>query len=504
MTKEIAGSILPKRAPSLVVQATDGVAPKNVANELQNGGNLTSRATGLGGLILLIALADFLFWGFRPGATLGIFAIAVFVVAAAQYGTLKYLMKPALLMGLAILPILEHVQSLSVVILLTGAICSLAWLRVARKGGVELIVASAMKLIASIPFSGMTMVVTTFRNLRDQWLGNRSSERSRSATFLRNWSLPIGGSLVLGSLLFSANPVLEQAALQLFQLEMNIVTLLERVMFWGGMGLLIWPLLNAQEPKTATSITVPAFDHQFGLNGGSVLRALIVFNLFLGVQTTLDFSILFGNAALPDGMTYATYAHRGAYPLMVTAMLAGIFSITARPFLKDHTALKSLLILWVTQNVVLTFTAAMRLNLYVAEYGLTYLRTHALIGMALIAIGLVIVLWHVLREKSSLVLVSRLAALGFATLYLCSFVNFASIIAKDMITRAADTSNVTSADWDYLCQLGPTATKSVTRGLAANPAVIPPTNLRSCFQQHSMPSNWREMDFRTARTHVVF
>jgi hypothetical protein len=38
---------------------------------------------------------------------------------------------------------------------------------------------------------------------------------------------------------------------------------------------------------------------------------------------------LWGSATLPDGLTYADYAHRGAYPLIVTALLAGWFAIVA-------------------------------------------------------------------------------------------------------------------------------------------------------------------------------
>ena len=47
------------------------------------------------------------------------------------------------------------------------------------------------------------------------------------------------------------------------------------------------------------------------------------------VQTVLDAAYLWGGVALPDGMTYASYAHRGAYPLIVTALLAAGFVLAA-------------------------------------------------------------------------------------------------------------------------------------------------------------------------------
>lgn len=120
--------------------------------------------------------------------------------------------------------------------------------------------------------------------------------------------------------------------------------------------------------------------------------------------------------------------------------------------------------------------------------------------MALIAIGLVVVLWHVVRERSSTVLMLRLLALGMGTLYICAFVNFARLIAKDAMRRAADAEGAVTVDWTYLCDLGPTAAKAVAQGLAANPLIIAPTDLKLCLHREGGPSNWREMDLRSART----
>jgi hypothetical protein len=61
----------------------------------------------------------------------------------------------------------------------------------------------------------------------------------------------------------------------------------------------------------------------------AILRSLVLFNLLFAVQTILDLIYLRGGVALPDGMTYATYAHRGAYPLMLTALLAAGFVLVA-------------------------------------------------------------------------------------------------------------------------------------------------------------------------------
>ncbi|MCF2903855.1 DUF4173 domain-containing protein [Octadecabacter sp. CECT 8868] len=496
MTKTLSGPNVPQTATEIEGHETNRVNPPI---DTQNPCRSNFDVSGIFGFVLLVAFADFLFWGYKPGATLGLFAIAVFMAAAVRHGSLDGLAKPALLMGFSTLPVLEHVQALSVSILLIGGVCSLAWLSVGQKDAPEWIAAAVLKLIAFIPLAGLNASIASVQRLRAMWNTNAHSAASGSTIFWRNWSLPLGGTLVLGSLLLNANPVLERFVLQLFQFDLDLVKTIQRILLWSGVGLVVWPLLNAPKPSAPRSIALPITGHQFGLNGGSVLRALIVFNGFLTIQTTLDFSILLGNASLPEGMSYATYAHRGAYPLMVTAILAGGFAIAAHPFLKEHAALRPLLILWVGQNVILTSTAAMRLNLYIAEYGLTYLRTYALIWMALIAIGLTTVLWHVFRERAATVLVLRLMALGIGALYFCAFVNFAGIIATDALKRAGNAEGAVSVDWEYLCDLGQTAANAIAKGLAANPLIVAPTDLQSCLGQGGGPSNWRELDFRSAR-----
>ena len=451
------------------------------------------------GLILLVVLADFLFWGYRPGVSLGLFAVAVFAVAALRKKSGRRVIKPALLMVFSTLPILEHVQALSVGILMIGGLCSIAWLYASQNRGVGWIISGAVKLAAFLPLGGIKACLTALRNLRARsgLVGGHHGIGSKA--FWLRWSLPIGGSLILGSLLLSANPVLETAVLKIFQFDLDIANTAPRNMLWGGICLLIWPLLNPPAPQSPISVSLPRTNMKFGLNGASVLRSLIVFNIILGVQSMLDISILLGNGALPEGMTYATYAHRGAYPLMVTAVLAGIFAVASRPYLQEHNALQPLLILWVGQNIMLSFSAMLRLDLYIGEYGLTYLRTYASIWIGLVGVGLVVVLWHVWRERPSVLLVARLAAMGFGTLYLSAFINFAGIIASTTLARGTETESV---DWLYLCQLGPTAERAVVQGLMADPTLRPPLGFRNCFAGGFRNFNWRETDFRRVRSNV--
>ncbi|MFY2822861.1 DUF4173 domain-containing protein [Ruegeria sp. MALMAid1280] len=454
-------------------------------------------------LILLVLLGDYLFWGYWPGLSLALFTWGIFV--AVRFGSparSRLLVSEGVLL-LATLPVLEHVQLLSLVFLVTGLLGSVALLRVppelkARESLLWL-ASAVFGLIKRVPTAGVLACVTQIRDWRTRAASHSSSSGTSVRTFLRNWAFPLGGVMILSALLISANPVLEHMLVRMLRVDFDLLVFVRRAMFWIGLALLIWPVLTAPAPDEAIALTLPELGAPRFLNAGSVFRALVLFNLMLALQSVLDFSILFGGASLPDGMSYATYAHRGAYPLLATALLAGGFALAARPFSERNPALKSMLLLWLAQNVLLTLSAAFRLDLYIDFYGLTYLRVHAVIWMGLVAIGLAMVAWQVQRGRSSAWLMLRVAALGAGTLYACAFINFAALIATDTLSRAADSDINIPTDWLYLCSLGHTAAKAMSTQVALQPIPHIPDWAHSCVHPDPTDPNWREWDFRTAR-----
>lgn len=227
-----------------------------------------------------------------------------------------------------------------------------------------------------------------------------------------------------------------------------------------------------------------------GLNPQSVLRALVMFNLLIGIQVISDTAILFGGAALPRGMTYAEYAHRGAYPLLATAMLAGAFALLARPFRAEHRLIRPLMLLWLVQNIVLTGAAALRLDLYINAYGLTYLRLYALVWMALVALGLGLSILQTALDRDTLWLAARVAALGGATLYASAFVNFAAVIAAQNLARP-------EPDLAYVCALGPMAAGALHEAGLMDPG-MPPLGLQSCAaRKPPQVEGWRDWGLRS-------
>jgi len=207
----------------------------------------------------------------------------------------------------------------------------------------------------------------------------------------------------------------------------------------------------------------------------------------------MDAAYLWGGAVLPEGMTAAEYAHRGAYPLLVTALLAGAFALAARPFAREDRHLRWLLLLWLAQNVALVLSSLLRLELYVEAFGLTYLRLHSAIWMGLVAAGLGLTGWQVWRNRSNLWLITRTAGLVVVTLYTACFINFADIIATENLSRPD------LVDDGYVCSLGPTAAAAIRASGRSLRAFKPYYGEQLCDVARPKIEGWRDWGFRNWR-----
>jgi len=141
------------------------------------------------------------------------------------------------------------------------------------------------------------------------------------------------------------------------------------------------------------------------------------------------------------------------------------------------------------QNVALVVSSLVRLDLYVEVYGLTRLRMAAGIWMSLVAVGLALILWQVWRGHRNGWMLTRIGALGAATLYACCFISFDGRIAAHNLARHADKSRV------YVCALGAGALPAIT----AHEQRIGYRYCQHTRPQVTAPQDWREWGFRNAR-----
>jgi hypothetical protein len=362
---------------------------------------------------------------------------------------------------------------------------------------------------ASVPLRGpFRLIVDILGALRHMKMGTRGWLGSLVA-----WIVPIGVFTVFLALFASANPLIEN---QLMKIDLR--TLFEflgsfRMFFWGLIGCTIWPLIYRRfkprptgqpQPGDAAAVATEPSDLDFLFGEKAMSRSLILFNALFALQSGLDLTYLWAGANLPDGMSHAEYAHRGAYPLIVTALLAAGFVLVAmRPGgPAEHSRLiRPLVLLWTAQNILLVISSILRLDLYVATFSLTYMRLAALIWMVLVATGLVLMLIQIVLRKPNSWLIAANAISLATVLYACCFINTPRLIAAYNVEHSFEISGSgPKLDLQYLISLGPQAEPALRPHLADMPALQSVLTLcRARDNYLRSHGNWRGWSFRTWR-----
>lgn len=366
-----------------------------------------------------------------------------------------------------------------------------AWMAVAAAGLFGLALVHDASLLAWLLFwtaAGMAALIPATTRIDDGWrwlqrllwLGVRAPFgplidlkrilKIRAAGRADRWSLhaalavlalpAIGSGVILG-LFATANPLIERFLSSLLLPDLS-PELIVRLLFWGLLFIMVWSLLRPRLPRRL----LPTFDGRGewrlpGVSVASVTLSLVLFNLIFILQNLMDIAWLWGWAPVPEGMTMADYAHRGAYPLIATALLAALFVlVTLRPGSEtaSNPAIRKLVMLWIGQNIFLVSSAMLRTADYIEAYSLTRLRIAALVWMALVAFGLVAICWRLLYDRSAAWLINiNLAAAGLMLTIVC-FVDLGAIAAQWNVRHAREVGGQGAAlDLCYLNALGDSA-----------------------------------------------
>jgi hypothetical protein len=289
----------------------------------------------------------------------------------------------------------------------------------------------------------------------------RSTKRISVGRLLSQLVLPIAGTGVFLALFAQANPIIAEFlnSIQFGRFQDDAAL---RVFFWGLVFMLVWSTMRPWRGGHAFKRLVESEpSHIPGVTVASVTLSLALFNLLFALQNGLDLVYIWGNVRLPEQFTLAEYAHRGAYPLIATALLAGLFVlITTHPKseMAGNKIIRALIILWIAQNLFLVASTVERTWMYVESYSLTRLRIAALVWMALVGLGLVLVTWRMLRGNSLAWLINGNVLAAFAVLGVCTYVDLGEIAARWNVQHAKEVGGKgVNLDLCYLNQLGGSA-----------------------------------------------
>jgi hypothetical protein len=179
--------------------------------------------------------------------------------------------------------------------------------------------------------------------------------------------------LVILPILASADPMFAK----LVSIDLGFLPNFGEVFRRALVGLLVAMVLyslfhNVEARAENRPAVTPSAPAQIGaIISNSVLgAALAVYALFIGVQ----FVYLFAGAGLPDGLTYSEYARQGFFQMIVVCCInLSLFSVFLA-FNKSTPLLKALLSALLAATALILLSSYIRLSLYIAEYGLTFLR----------------------------------------------------------------------------------------------------------------------------------
>lgn len=462
-------------------------------------------------LIALVVLADILVFDRDPGLNLFLLANTIAIGLLICSRRIRSASNTAALLALCLVlsaPLLETTSWMGISISLLGL------------AGVSLGASGLMpRQWSRLPFVLLRFLLDLpLRPFRKATYGRL--RRSRQPTLkaiwhhFRGWIMPLGFAAGFVALFAMANPLIDKVLRSIDLTYLLQFLNVWRIGFWLVAAAFVSALLRPrlkhlawrrqEYPANATKFENEFFGH------AALLRSLVVFNALFAVQTLLDLTYLWGGASLPDGMSHAEYAHRGAYPLMVTAILAAAFVLAAmrRGGPGDKSGLiRCLVHFWIGQNILLCLSSILRLDLYVESYSLTELRVAAGIWMGLVAMGLFLILLRILLRRSNEWLVALSTATLVLTLYATALVDIPAFIARFNVAHSREVSGEgMPLDIYYLWTLGPPAIPALDAFMIALPAeaterIAFAGKVRSdlALAEWERPSDWRSWTFRAAR-----
>jgi hypothetical protein len=453
-----------------------------------------------------VALADWLFYGWQIGISLALF-LAVLGIAGVAGNRMRAVCRIRIVMTCVfvagLLALVEDVNALSVTV---AALATALFVIVSTAGEASswpwrLVEAATIPLRGPFQLAGdLFEALQSMKGRIPDWLSMAS---------LVAWIIPLAACFAFFSLFASANPLIEYRLQQIDLRAMFDLLDPARIGFWILLICAIWPMLLRRAPRMRVWESEPRvaadnsdLEHLFGVQ--AVTRSLILFNVMFALQSGLDLTYLWGGASLPNGMTYAYYAHRGAYPLIATALLAaGFVLIAMRPGgpAEQSRLIRPLVLAWIGQNILLVISSIFRLDLYVAAYSLTHLRLAAFIWMGLVAAGLVLMLVQIKLRKPNSWLISANAVSLALVLYACCFVNAPRLIASYNVEHSRENGGTgPRLDLRYLASLGPQALPPVEAHVNKIPVLWPiARDFRRHHESRRHAADWRGWDFRTWR-----
>ena len=172
----------------------------------------------------------------------------------------------------------------------------------------------------------------------------------------------------------------------------------------------------------------------------------VVYVIFCGIQILFLFT---GGMLLPEGYTYAEYAHQGFFQLLFVCLFNLILVGVSMGVSDVNRVLKLLLLLCCGCTYIMLASSAFRMILYIRTYHLSFLRVLVLWFLAMLAVLLAGVVITVVQREFKLF---RYCVAVVASFYLVfSFARVDALIAQYNVQQTGD--DISYEDLQYLAGL---------------------------------------------------
>lgn len=393
-------------------------------------------------LVFCVLLADSLLWGGRRGAVVSVVVGAWYVLVLAYTGPAPLLVRSnrvlllcnlflALSMALTSSPAFRTWNCMALLALvplhtvsLSGS-AQLAWWQPAM-------VAERFSLLLQGLFGHLGAPAAVLLS------GGKSRDSRRILTAAAGLFCSLALLTALVPVLMSADALFSALGREVAEwVEIHVSAALRRFLWGAVLTPMVFGLLYSLRRSKAAKETVPAAPKPGdGLFFLPVLTALAVLYLaFLAVQS----AGLFGGAdyLAAKGLSYAEWARSGFFQIVgVTAVnllvIMAVLGLT-EPNGRFRRPLRLLLTALVAESLVLLFSAAWRMSLYVGAYGLSFKRFMTYWGMGMMALFLLLALYKILRPAFSYCRAAIPLALAGWLLINCVPVDY--LVAADQVER---------------------------------------------------------------------
>ncbi len=225
----------------------------------------------------------------------------------------------------------------------------------------------------------------------------------------------------------------------------------------------LWSLIKAFDERKGS--TYSKIKWKLFFDPIILLTLLVLINVIYAVFSVIQFAYLFGGSSfvLPSSYTYAEYARRGFFELVIVSIInfgVLLFGIT---FVKKDNkrifaVIKALLTLLVIFTFILLISAFYRMLVYEQAYGFTYLRIFVQTFMIMLFFLFIINVAYIWQPK--LPIIKSYFIISLAVYIIMNFSNVDVIIAKNNINRYFETGQI---DMVYLEGLSYDATPEMQR-----------------------------------------